>query len=100
MINLSDINKNSSNMFIDVALPNNVRLDSIGGDFDGDTISVKIPYSIEANAELERVINSKVHYISLGGINRMSTIHEGVQSLYQLTMTLVGDESKMTKPEF
>ena len=99
-IEAGDINKNSSNMFIDVALPNNVRLDSIGGDFDGDTISVKIPYSIEANDELRRSVDSKKHYISLGGVNQMKTIHEGVQSIYQLTMTLPDDESKLTKPQF
>ena len=99
-IELRDINKNSSNMFIDVALPNNVRLDSIGGDFDGDTISVKIPYSIEANEELAQTLKTKKHYISLGGINRMTTIHEGVQSLYQLTMSLAEDNSKFTNPVF
>ena len=94
-----DINQNSSNKFIDVALPNNVRLDSIGGDFDGDTISVKIPYSIEANEELRQSVDSKKHYISLGGINRMTTIHEGIQSLYQLTMSLP-DEEGLTDPIF
>jgi hypothetical protein len=99
-IRIDDINKNSSNMFIDVALPNNVRLDSIGGDFDGDTISVKIPYSIEANEELRKAVESKIHYISLGGKNKMTTIHEGIQSLYQLTMCLPEDEDKMTDPEF
>ena len=99
-IKLKDINKNSSNKFIDVALPNNARLDSIGGDFDGDTISIKIPYSIEANEELRKSIESNKHYIGLGAINKMTTIHEGVQSLYQLTMTLPDDESKMTDPVF
>lgn len=95
----SDINHNSSNKFIDVALPNNVRLESIGGDFDGDTISIKIPYSIEANEELRQSIESKKHYISLGGVNRMTTIHEGIQSLYQLTMSLP-DEEGFTDPVF
>lgn len=100
MINVDDINKNSSNKFIDVALPNNVRLDSIGGDFDGDTISVKIPYSIEANYELQKAVESKIHYIGLGAKNRMMTIHEGIQSLYQLTMTLPDEADKLTEAEF
>ena len=100
LITLEDINQNSSNRFIDVALPNNVRLDSIGGDFDGDTISVKIPYSVEANEELKQVIDSKKHYVGLGGINRMNTIHEGVQSMYQLTMILDDDKDKITNPTF
>ena len=89
--------KLDTNKFIDVALPNNVRLDTIGGDFDGDTISVKIPYSIEANDELAKTINKKSHYIGLGAKNKMTTIHEGLQSLYNLTMCLPEDEDKMTK---
>lgn len=90
------IKKNSSNMFVDVALPNNVRLDVISGDFDGDCVSVKIPFSIEANEELKRAINKKSHYIGLGAKNEMKTIHEGLQSLYSLTMCLDQDESQMT----
>ena len=92
----NDINTNSSNRFIDVALPNNVRLDSIGGDFDGDTISIKIPYSIEANDELKKATEKKSHYIGLGGVNKMTTIHEGIQAMYNLTMTLNDDADKMT----
>lgn len=99
-IEMKDMNTNSSNRFVDVGLPNNVRLDSIGGDFDGDTISVKIPYSIEANDELSKAIENKMHYISLGGKNKMTTIHEGVQSLYQLTMCLEDDKDKFTDPIF
>lgn len=99
-IERKDLMTNSSNKFIDVALPNNTRLDSIGGDFDGDTISIKIPYSVEANDELLKSINDKKHYIGLGGVNRMTTIHEGLQSLYQLTMTLPDEENKLTDPEF
>ena len=99
-IAIADINTNSSNRFVDVALPNNVRLDSIGGDFDGDTISSKVPYSIEANDELMKATQSKSHYIGLGAKNKMITIHEGIQSLYNLTMALPDDESKMTQAEF
>ena len=99
-IRLEDINKNTSNKFVDVALPNNVRLDSIGGDFDGDTVSSKAVYSIEANAELDHLINSKKHYLSLGGENIMYTTKECIQSLYNLTLVLPEDKGKMGKPEF
>ena len=99
-IRLSDINKNTSNKFIDVALPNNVRLDSIGGDFDGDTISSRAMFSIEANHELSEIMNSKKHYISLGAENAMFTTKECIQSLYNLTLVLPEDKSKLTKPEF
>ena len=96
-IRLGDINKDTSSKFIDVALPNNVRLDSIGGDFDGDTISSKPPFSIEASEELYETVNSKKHYISLDGINAMNVSKEGLQSLYNLTLVLPEDEDSMTK---
>ena len=47
-IRAEDLNTNTTNRFIDVALPNNVRLDSIGGDYDGDTVSSKTPFSIRS----------------------------------------------------
>ena len=94
------MNKNSSNRFVDVALPNNVRLGSIGGDYDGDTVSSKAVYSIEANEELKGLIHSKKHYISLGAENEMTTTNEGLQSLYSLTMVLDEDKSKLTDPVF
>lgn len=99
-ITLADINQNSSNHFVDVALPNNVRLGSIGGDFDGDTVSSKVPYSIEANDELYKAINAKIHYIGFGGINKMETSNEGAQAIYNITMNLPDDEGKFTDPEF
>ena len=97
LIRVEDMNKDTSSKFIDVALPNNVRLDSIGGDFDGDTISSKPPFSIEANEELYDVVNSKKHYISLDGMNAMNVTKEGLQSLYNLTLVLPEDEKSMTQ---
>lgn len=97
LIRVEDMNKDTSSKFIDVALPNNVRLDSIGGDFDGDTISSKPPFSIEANEELYDVVNSKKHYISLDGMNAMIVTKEGLQSLYNLTLVLPEDEKSMTQ---
>ena len=97
LIRVEDMNKDTSSTFIDVALPNNVRLDSIGGDFDGDTISSKPPFSIEASEELYDVINSKKHYISLDGMNAMNVTKEGLQSLYNLTLVLPEDEKSITQ---
>ena len=96
-IRKEDMYTNSTNRFVDVALPNNVRLDSIGGDYDGDTVSSKAMYSIEANDELYKAVNSKKHYISLGGINAMKTSKEGIESLYGLTMVMPEDKDKLTK---
>lgn len=91
-----DLNKNTTNKFVDVIVPNNVRLGSIGGDYDGDTTSSKVPYSIEANDELRKVIDSNKHYISLGGINEMTTTNEGLQSLYNLTLVLPDNKDELT----
>ena len=99
-IRKEDLNTNSSNKFVDVALPNNVRLDSIGGDYDGDTVSSKALYSIEANEELYKAVNSKKHYISLGAQNAMQTTKEGIEALYGLTMVLPEDLPRLQKPEF
>lgn len=99
-IRISDIGENSSNKFIDVAIPNNVRLGSIGGDFDGDTVSSKVTYTIEANDELKKLINSKRHYIGLSGTNDMSSTNEGLQALYNLTLVLSDNEKELTEPSF
>ena len=52
---------------------------------DGDQTSVRGIYSIEANAELRDQLNSKRHFINLGGSNIMETTNEGAQALYNLT---------------
>lgn len=67
---------------------------------DGDQTSVRGIYSIEANAELREQLNSKRHFINLGGSNIMETTKEGAQALYNLTMNINSDASKFTDPEF
>lgn len=61
-------------------------------------ITVKGIYSKEANAELMKQMNSKIHYINLGGENMMGITNEGIQSLYSLTKTL--PNNKLTDPVF
>jgi hypothetical protein len=99
-IRQEDIGKNTSNLFIDTAQICNAYLGSIGGDYDGDQVSCKSVFSIEANEELKKQLNSKAHYISLGGQNIMETTNEGMQSIYNLTMVLPEDEKRLTKPVF
>jgi len=67
---------------------------------DGDTVTSKSLYSIEANNELKNQLNSKRHYISFGGLNIASTSNEGMECLYNLTMNLIEDEKKFTDPIF
>ena len=93
-----DIENDTSNKFIDSLNMCNGYLDSIGGDYDGDQVSVKGIYSAEANAELDQQMNSKIHYIGLDGISVMDVGKEAKQSLYCLTMVL--PNSNLTEPQF
>lgn len=93
-----DIEKDTSNKFIDSLNMCNGYLDSIGGDYDGDQVSVKGIYSAEANVELDQQMNSKIHYIGLDGISVMDVGKEAKQSLYCLTMVL--PNSNLTEPQF
>ena len=100
MIRQSDIGTNTSNRFIDTLNISNLYLDGIGGDYDGDQVTVKGVYSEEANAELDKQLESKSHYFNLGGKGVRTSDKEAMQSLYNLTLCLPDDESKMSDPEF
>ena len=76
----------------------NLYLPIIGGDYDGDQATTKIVFSTEANEELDKFINSKAHYISMGANNVRTSGNEAIQSLFNLTLIL--PESNLTKPEF
>lgn len=67
---------------------------------DGDTVTSKSLYSIEANNELKNQLNSKRHYISFGGVNIAKTTNEGMETMYNLTMNLKEDEKKFIDPVF
>lgn len=67
---------------------------------DGDQISCKSVFSVEANAELRKQLNSKTHFIALSGKDIMETTNEGAMVLYSLTMGLDQDEKKFTDPKF
>lgn len=76
------------NSFINALIPGNTALKSIGGDYDGDTLSVVGLFTEEANEEAKKYINSPGYYIgstnknirSLGEIGK-----EYVMGLYMLT---------------
>ena len=97
-IRIEDIGSDTSNKFKDTLNMCNGYLSSIGGDYDGDQVSVKGVYSDEANAELEAQLNSKNHYIGLDGKCVMDVDKEAVQTLYCLTLTL--PDTKVTEPVF
>lgn len=61
-------------------------------------MTVKALYSVEANQELEKHMNSKAHYISVGGKNVRTSSNEAIQALYNLTLVL--PDTKLTQPVF
>ena len=97
-IRKEDIGQDTSNKFIDTLNICNLYLGAIGGDYDGDQVTVKAAYSIEANKELQKHMDSTAHFISLGGVNVRTSSNEAIQAIYN--MTLVLPETKCTDPVF
>lgn len=67
-------------------------------DFDGDQITVKLVYSVEANEELKKFKDSNGQFITLNGINGRKADKEAIQAMYNLTLVL--PDTKLTDPEF
>ena len=99
-IEAKDLGKDTTNKFVDTLTPCNLYLKEIDGDFDGDQVSCKSLYSMEANDELLKNLNSKAHYIALNGKCMLETDIEGAQSIYNLTLVLNDDKSKLVDPMF
>ena len=67
-------------------------------DFDGDQVTVKMPFSVEANQELEKHLNSNGQFITLNGENGRVATNEAIQAMYNITLVLSG--TKLTNPIF
>ena len=76
----------------------NGYLDSIGGDYDGDMVTIKGVYTDEANAELKKQLETNIHFINLGGNPVISTAKEAIQAIYAMTLTM--PETKLEKVKF
>jgi hypothetical protein len=57
-----------------------------------------MPFSVEANQELEKHLNSNGQFISLNGENGRLASHEAIQAMYNLTLVL--PDTKLTDPVF
>lgn len=97
-IRKEDIGKDTSSSFIDTMNICNGYLDSIGGDYDGDMVTIKGVYTDEANAELKKQLASNIHFINLGGTPVISTSKESIQALYAMTLTL--PDTKLSPVKF
>lgn len=98
MIREEDIEDNTSNKFIDTLNMCNVHLKIIGGDYDGDQVTIKIAYTEEANEELRKYIESKGFYVGLGASAVRESSNEAIQTIYNLTLVL--SDTQLSDPIF
>lgn len=57
----------AANAFVDTLQFSNTMLDMIGGDYDGDQVTLRPVYSKEANAECEARIHSNAYILNIEG---------------------------------
>ncbi len=96
----SDIGIDTSNMFVDTLNISNLYLLGIGGDYDGDTCTLRGVFTEEANQELRDFVKSKKNFIGNGASNIRVVDSDTVQALYSFTKILPEDVSKLVDPKF
>ena len=94
-IRQEDIGADTGNMFIDTMKICNIFLPGMVGDYDGDTVSVKGVYTDEANKELLDFVNDKANFTNLKAESTRSSSGQSAQSVYNLTLILDSDSSKI-----
>lgn len=99
-IRQEDIGKNTGSLFIDTLQVSNLHLSAMGADYDGDTASASGSFFIETNEEQEAFMNKKSSIISNDGSNVKLVGNECLQALYNMTLTLKNDLSKLKDPVF
>ena len=96
----SDIGKDTSNMFVDTLNISNLYLLGIGGDYDGDTCTLRGVFTEEANKELQDFVKTKKNFIGFGASNIRMVNSDTVQALYNFTKILPDDKNKLSDPKF
>ena len=71
--------------FIDTVVMNNSYLDALGGDYDGDMVSLRAVWSQEANNEAKELLNSNSNLLNSSGENVRTLGNEAVQTMFALT---------------
>jgi hypothetical protein len=94
-----DIGKSTDYIFIDTMRLCNVFLPGMGGDYDGDTVTVKGVYTDEANEELKKFVNDKMNFTNAEATSTRTSGKQVAQSLYNLTLILNSDQSKLKPVE-
>ena len=100
VIREEDIGINTGNLFVDTFKLSNLYLPGLGGDYDGDTVTVKAAFTNEANDELKEFRTKKMNFIDLGSTNIRSSSGDVLQSIYSLTKVLEESKKLLTLPTF
>jgi len=74
-----------ASQFINVLWMGNELLQSLGADYDGDTVSVRTVFSQEANLECERLMKEPTQFLNASGTNVRTTTNESIHTLFYLT---------------
>lgn len=90
-----DIGTDTSNRFVDTLKLSNLYLPGMGGDYDGDQVTCKGVYTIEANEELREFMQSKQNFMDFGCKPLRESTADVIQSIYALTKVL--PETKLTQ---
>lgn len=85
VIDLSLPSSKVATQFIDTVSISNLYLDMIGGDYDGDTVSEKILFTLEANEEAEGQLNDIKHYVTINGDLARVIGNESYLTFYNMT---------------
>lgn len=97
-IDVDEVGSNTENKFRQTCNISNCGVATMGGDFDGDTVSNKTPFSDEANFECEEFIKSKKRSINMSGKLIYGIDNEAILSGY--TLTKCYNEDKLSEPLF
>lgn len=76
-----------ANAFVETLGFSNTYLSAIGGDYDGDTVSVRSVFSREANDDCEAYINSNAYILDVAGNFMRDITKDFIITAYNLTKT-------------
>ncbi len=79
---------------------NNLYLDALDGDYDGDKMTDRLVYSKEAVDEIDNFLSSPLAHLSMDGHNIRPLKKEGIQCIYDLTRDGRPNEVKKEDPKF
>lgn len=74
-----------SSVFNDTVTMSNLYLSALGGDFDGDTVSQKLCFSIEANTEAKEIAEAVRNFVSPDGKLLRTLGNEAYLTFYNMT---------------